>query len=414
MFETGGVLVGEAVLAGVDRARVALGEVAAAPADRCADGELSQVLEGVDGLALLVERVAMSAVTEAVARGLPGQEGYRVRDWLALRCPWAAPALLSDLTTLAQSVLDRPEHQVVADAVAAGTLPVRRAARVLRAMVRVAPFVRDPEVYAADLGAVLSVATRAEVTDADLRTVTDHLIALALPERDLEDRARACRQARGVHESSLADGSLTRFIIDADAEGAARIRAVLTSPLAAPAPDADGPDLRSPAQRRYDALLTVIGRGVGAPDGTPSTAKATILLTIAFAPLTAALTGAGITATGEALTPGQVRRLACDAQVIPMILGTESEVLDQGRAVRTATPGQLRRLWYRDKWCTYPGCSVPATWCDAHHLIWWSRGGPTDIDHLALLCPRHHTLVHDRDLAGILTATGIVWHTRPA
>jgi len=108
--------------------------------------------------------------------------------------------------------------------------------------------------------------------------------------------------------------------------------------------------------------------------------------------------GAGHTFTGQTLTPGQVRRMACDADIIPVVLGTMSEVVDVGRESRLATPGQLKKLWLRDHECTYPGCSVPNTWCDAHHVAWWSRNGRTDIDNLALLCGRHHTIVHERDL----------------
>ncbi|MGB6005139.1 MAG: HNH endonuclease [Ornithinimicrobium sp.] len=53
---------------------------------------------------------------------------------------------------------------------------------------------------------------------------------------------------------------------------------------------------------------------------------------------------------------------------------------------------------------------MPAPWCEAHHVIHWSRGGPSDIDNYALLCGRHHTLVHDRDLTATITTTSIRWH----
>jgi hypothetical protein len=46
---------------------------------------------------------------------------------------------------------------------------------------------------------------------------------------------------------------------------------------------------------------------------------------------------------------------------------------------------------------------MPAQWCAAHHGVWWSRGGPTDHDNLYLLCPRHHTRVHDLDLKPVRT-----------
>jgi len=92
------------------------------------------------------------------------------------------------------------------------------------------------------------------------------------------------------------------------------------------------------------------------------------------------------------------------------VLGTHSEVLDLGRESRLASPAQLKQLWLRDRECTFPGCTVPNTWCDAHHLTWWARGGHTDIANLALLCPRHHTIVHDKDLVATIEATGLTWH----
>ncbi|MFC7485368.1 HNH endonuclease signature motif containing protein [Knoellia pratensis] len=98
------------------------------------------------------------------------------------------------------------------------------------------------------------------------------------------------------------------------------------------------------------------------------------------------------------LSPAIVRQLACDADLIPVVFGSDGEVLDVGRAVRLFTKAQRRALWHRDKGCTYPGCDVPAGWAKAHHLVHWVDGGPTDLEYAALLCQRHHTHVHDKRL----------------
>lgn len=58
----------------------------------------------------------------------------------------------------------------------------------------------------------------------------------------------------------------------------------------------------------------------------------------------------------------------------------------------------------------FPGCTMPPQWCDAHHGDWWSRGGATDVANGALLCQRHHTRVHSRDLTATITPTGVTWH----
>jgi hypothetical protein len=88
------------------------------------------------------------------------------------------------------------------------------------------------------------------------------------------------------------------------------------------------------------------------------------------------------------------RLLACDAVIIPQVLGTDSVVLDQGRGVRLFTAAQRRALTTRDKGCAFLGCDIPAPWCEAHHIVWWSDGGVTDISNGVLLCRRHHVLIH--------------------
>ncbi|QGU02000.1 HNH endonuclease [Corynebacterium kalinowskii] len=64
-------------------------------------------------------------------------------------------------------------------------------------------------------------------------------------------------------------------------------------------------------------------------------------------------------------------------------------------ASRSANFHQRLSLFGRDGVCQHPGCNVPASRCDAHHVVPWSRGGPTSIDNLALLCPKHHRLIDD-------------------
>lgn len=101
------------------------------------------------------------------------------------------------------------------------------------------------------------------------------------------------------------------------------------------------------------------------------------------------------TADGAALTVAVVRRLACDAGVIPTVMGGDSQVLDQGRRTRTVSTAQRRALTARDGGCVFPGCDRPDSWCDAHHVIHWLNLGPTDLWNLVLLCSAHHRAVHE-------------------
>lgn len=121
-------------------------------------------------------------------------------------------------------------------------------------------------------------------------------------------------------------------------------------------------------------------------------------------------TPTGVADNDEVLSAGAIRRLACEATIIPAVLGGPSSVLDLGYTERYFTPAQRRALTIRDKHCTYPGCTIPPQWCECHHVRHWCHGGPTTLDNGALLCGRHHTIVHQLDLTATVTAYGVTWH----
>jgi hypothetical protein len=87
-------------------------------------------------------------------------------------------------------------------------------------------------------------------------------------------------------------------------------------------------------------------------------------------------------------------RFFCDAVLQAAITTDDGQVLNLGRAQRTISPPQRRALTARDGGCVIPGCDAPAPWCDGHHARWWSHGGATDLDNLALVCHRHHADIH--------------------
>jgi hypothetical protein len=89
-----------------------------------------------------------------------------------------------------------------------------------------------------------------------------------------------------------------------------------------------------------------------------------------------------------------VRRLACDADLIPVCLGTHGEVLDVGRTARLITPALWRALVARDRHCAFPGCTRPPVMCHAHHIVHWVDGGTTSLDNLVLVCGEHHRVLH--------------------
>jgi len=101
------------------------------------------------------------------------------------------------------------------------------------------------------------------------------------------------------------------------------------------------------------------------------------------------------TSDGTLLPPSTVRRLCCRAEVIPVVLDGEGEVLDVGRSRRLAGRAQRRALRAMYRTCAHPECSTEFDHCEIHHVIPWERGGPTDVDNLLPLCSRHHHLVHE-------------------
>jgi hypothetical protein len=94
------------------------------------------------------------------------------------------------------------------------------------------------------------------------------------------------------------------------------------------------------------------------------------------------------------LSVATIRRLACDAEIIPAVLGTHGEPLDVGRAKRQVTLAIWTALVIRDRHCAFPGCDRPPLMCHAHHIIHWILGGQTKLPNLVLLCGHHHRVLH--------------------
>jgi hypothetical protein len=97
---------------------------------------------------------------------------------------------------------------------------------------------------------------------------------------------------------------------------------------------------------------------------------------------------------GPRLAPETARRLCCDASVVALI-EKDGDPLSVERQTR-AIPRRIRRaLHARDKGCcTFPGCQQKA-FLDGHHILHWTKGGPTSLANLALLCRFHHRLLHE-------------------
>ena len=206
-----------------------------------------------------------------------------------------------------------------------------------------------------------------------------------------------------------ADDGMAEYRLRLDPEGQAVLEAIL-GPLAAPQPSTvTGSDLRTSDQRRADALVEVCRRAAAAGGSAPTTPKAAVVVTMDWTDLQER-TGAGTTLTGELLPPKRSGGWPATPPSSPRSWARRSELLDLGRTVRLATPKLFLALCLRDRGCTFPGCSRPPGWCDAHHGVHWCDGGPTDLSNMALLCPRHHTIVHQKGYTATITTTEVTWH----
>ncbi|MGM7777308.1 DUF222 domain-containing protein [Arthrobacter sp. KNU-44] len=110
--------------------------------------------------------------------------------------------------------------------------------------------------------------------------------------------------------------------------------------------------------------------------------------------------------------PAVIRKIACDADIIPVLLGSDSRVLDIGRTTRIFPPHIRKAIIARDQGCAFPDCTIPAPWCEAHHITYWSNGGTTGTDNGTLLCSHHHHVIHKEHWT-ITLDTGTAWFNPP-
>ncbi|MCP1411368.1 HNH endonuclease signature motif containing protein [Paenarthrobacter sp. A20] len=110
--------------------------------------------------------------------------------------------------------------------------------------------------------------------------------------------------------------------------------------------------------------------------------------------------------------PNTIRKIACDADIIPVLLGSDSRVLDIGRTTRIFPPHIRKAITARDQGCAFPDCTMPAPWCEAHHTTYWTHGGTTGTNNGTLLCSHHHHLIHKEQWRIDMT-TGVPWFIPP-
>ena len=409
MFDNG------CMLEALGRLRSAVIDCADAPVWALSDTDVVTCLDVLQQTERALAALTSHLVRQVESRDLPRvQHAHNTAGWLRSRYRVTA-RVARDSVQVASATDHRPglDRALVDGAVSAEHVSV------IDTCLRSLPAEVGAE--AVDKAEALLIGWAADFDAKDLRTLATRILDHVAPEIAEQAEAKALAQqeaaayaARTLSIMSNGDGRV-RLSGWLDTEAAAIVTAAL-DPLCSPRRpagtgrrlDGDGPghgmpdgvrdsvvaDDRTMGQRRADALIEVCRLALGTGELPLNGGdRPQIAVTVAFDPLRREL-GVGTLDTGHRLTPAATRRLACDAQILPAVLGSDGQILDVGQSRRLITGTLRRALVLRDAGCAFPGCTRPPRWCDGHHIRSWASGGPTSLDNSVLLCGHHHRLVH--------------------
>ena len=230
-----------------------------------------------------------------------------------------------------------------------------------------------------------------------------------LDEAGIRDRAAALREKRYLHLSPQSDG-MTRISGLLDPESAAIVTAAYDG---ATSPRRGGPrfvdseeleraealqnDARTTEQVALDSLVDLIRIGGAVEPGRVLPKhRPPVVVRVTLSDLDRRAGRGRFDGQSSPIGIAGVERTICETGVIP-VLFDRGRVIDVGRTQRLFTPRQRIALAERDGGCRFSGCDRPPSWCEAHHITPWQKGGRSDLDNGILLCRHHHLLVHDHD-----------------
>jgi hypothetical protein len=400
------------VLCGLEAVRVA-DRTMASDGERL--GWIEQVVEAerrVSALKAVLIGEADEAGSAMRARHTP------LRDWLA-GSGQESPRRAAAAVWKARELEQRPR---VRDAAASGRISLEQAAAINEALNGL-PTGLDKAQHrqAEDLILVAATHTPAE----KLRTMAESLVTHVAPTRAETPEQRAARlearDARARARRCLRFGPETDGSIDfsgslpvLDGRRLQQLVQAIADRDYRSAKDTHDRKrlLQTPQQRLADALCTLVtaanaveksaASGSHSPLNSSSprssavsvpTGAAQLMVVIPYEQLLDRACERGVLMDGTAVSPGELRLLACQADLIPVVLGTDSTVLDVGRVHRLAPPALRLAVALRDGGCAFPGCTMPMWHCDVHHVTPWQLGGPTTMGNVVALCHPHHSLV---------------------
>ena len=280
------------------------------------------------------------------------------------------------------------DHEPVRDAMAAGLVSEEQAAVIVRGADAIPVEHRhDAEVHLIELAS--------EHDPVALRRLAARVLEVVAPEIAEDHERRALERQEALAEEAC------RFTIADDGHGLCHGRFTLPSPVGAMLKQAILA-MNAPKHRHHTGTPKGLGHAFCEyvtrypTDRLPQAGgvDATVVVTMTLENLLSRSETPAYLDTGDPITAAQARKLACEANIIPLVLGGKSEILDQGRATRFHTKAQRLAIGHRDRHCTALGCDWPAALSHVHHNEPWSRGGKTTVNDGRLLCPRHHGYAH--------------------
>lgn len=292
--------------------------------------------------------------------------------------------------SLSGEALPEP-HPHVADGVRRGVIGVAAASAIVSLLDRVAP--------RADAAAVDEMEARLAQAAPGLRPdELGKLLARAEASLDPGGVERKLSEIRADRSLTISErGGVLHVHLVTDAMSGAPLKAAVEGAVTAVfrrnehATDAEA-DQRSVRHIQADAVIEFCRHALGCTQ-VPTLPTTTVVVRMDLDALRSGVGTAIIDGIDQPVPAGAVRRMAADLQVVPVVLGGDSEVLDLGRAKRLFSPAQKLALAERDGGCV--GCGAPPDRCIAHHLTWWCHGGRTDLSNGVLLCVACHHRLHD-------------------
>jgi hypothetical protein len=361
--------------------RSATDELAGQDLRALGDDDLASDLDEIERAVRVLEAERSRRLAEFERRGAHEGDGFlSLSAWLVARHR-LAPSTATRRVRVARAMQSMPQ---AAEACAAGELS--------DAAVAILASAREsyPEAFARCEEALLQAARTLPIPG--LRSVVAYWQQaqdLGQAEREEDERF----ERRRLHASPML-GGMVRVDGDLDPETGQMLLSALQAVMDADARARREPELRSPGQRRADALGEICRTWLDSSERPEILGERPHVVVTLDLDALEGRTGRSELQDWGPVTPETARRLACDAKVSRVITDGASRPLDVGRSTKVVPPAIRRAVTVRDRGCRFPGCGRPPSWCDAHHVRHWADGGETSLDNLVLLCRPHHRAIH--------------------